>query len=110
MITEQYVTFKTARLLKEVGFNAQCSFIIDEDGNKLYRPTQSLAARWIREEYHIFITTLPILNGWIFDLFDLKKLQYILCGKDSGAKSHESALEAGLQEALRLIIKNKENE
>ena len=45
MITEQYVTFETAKMLKEAGFEAECSFIIDDDGRKLYRPTQALAAR-----------------------------------------------------------------
>lgn len=106
MITEQYVTFKTARLLKEVGFNAHCSFIIDDDGNKLYRPTQELAARWIFEMHGMFIEDYILING---------KFSYRLFikGRCNIADRHkiydtiQECLEEALQEALRLIIKTK---
>ena len=45
MIEESYVSFDTAKMLKEVEFEAECGFIVDDDGRKLYRPTQALAAR-----------------------------------------------------------------
>lgn len=44
MITEQHASFDTAKMLKEAGFEAECHFIIDYDGHRLYRPTQVLAA------------------------------------------------------------------
>lgn len=110
MIIEQYVTFETAKMLKEAGFEAECSFIIDDDGRKLYRPTQALAARWLREVHHIFIMLTPVIKGWLYDLFDLKKHQYILCNEESFSEQYEEAFETALQETLRLIIKNKEDE
>lgn len=110
MITEQYVTFETARLLKEARFEAECSFIIDDDGRKLYRPSQQLAARWLREVHHISIILTPMEDGWMYDLFAIKKYQYIILSKDAGIVTYETAFEKALQEALQLIIKNKRNE
>ena len=105
MIEESYVSFDTARMLKEAGFEAECGFIVDDDGRKLYRPTQALAARWLREEHNIFIQLNPTFDGWLLDLFDLKKHQYILTNKDANADSYEQAFEDGLREAIKLIKK-----
>lgn len=107
MITEQYVTFETARLLKKAGFEAECSFIIDDDGRKLYRPTQQLAARWLREVHRIAIILTPMTDGWMYDLYDFKKYQYIILSKDAGIVTYETAFEEALQETLRLIIKKQ---
>ena len=66
MIFEQFVSFETAKLLKEVRFNCRCRKWYEWKGGKLDEweadaacnwntdkdayscPTQSLAARWIR--------------------------------------------------------------
>lgn len=45
MIEESYVSFDTAKMLREVGFKANCDFILDDNQERLYRPTQVLAAR-----------------------------------------------------------------
>lgn len=122
MITEQYVTFQTAQLLKEAGFNVPvrtqyshrgnvwCSekpndYNSDKTSPTLSRPTQQLAARWLREAHNILLILNPVLQGWIYDLYDLKKHQYILCNEDAFTENYEEAYEAALQEALRLIIK-----
>ena len=68
------------------------------------------SSRWLREVYHIYITPQPTMQGWMFDLFDLRRHQYILCGKYVYAGSYEEALEEGMEEALELIIKIKRNE
>ena len=122
MITEQYVTFETARMLKEAEFGEVCHSFYEESSGTAWdmterssmmsgwlpRPTQALASRWLREEHHISILITPLLDGWMVDLFDLKKYQYILCNKDTMADTYEEALEDGLQEALQVIIKRKE--
>lgn len=122
MITEQYVSFDTAKMLKEAEFGEVCHSFYDESSGTAWnmterasmmsgwlpRPTQALAARWLREEHHISILITPLLDGWMVDLFDLVKYQYILCNKDTMADTYEEALEDGLQEALRVIIKRKE--
>lgn len=121
MITEQYVTFQTAQLLKEAGFDIPCKRLFLKDGcpgitaeeenhndatcNAYSRPTQALAARWLREVHHIFIMLTPVIKGWLYDIFDLKKHQYILCNEEAFSEQYEEAFEEALQEALRLIIK-----
>lgn len=107
MITEQYVSFKTARLLKEAGFNGECNFIIDDDGCKLFRPTQQLAARWLREVHGIFIMISLASDGFEYNLYDLlMKLPAVHLGCTK-AGSYEAALERGLQDSLRQILKSK---
>lgn len=66
MIEESYVSFDTAKLLKEVGFEAECGFIVDDDERKLYRPTQALATRWLREVHRIVVDVTfipPLFDG-----------------------------------------------
>ena len=113
-ITESYVSFETSQLLKKAGFSIRCESWYDSSGCKngdyksYQRPTQQLAARWIREVCHISIILTPAFGGgWILDLIDLEKHQYILCNKQADTIAYESALEAGLQECLDIIIKNK---
>ena len=122
MIEESYVSFDTAKMLKEAGFREltkthysnrgkvwetalPADYNDDFNCNTCNRPTQALAARWLREEHNIFIQLNPTFDGWLFDLFDLKKHQYILTNKDANADSYEQALEDSLQEAIKLIKK-----
>lgn len=79
---EQYVSFETAKMLKEAGFDCKCSayYHCKEDGrNRLYislgctnddlayniltnfqyeylAPTQALAAKWLRGKYGIYVS------------------------------------------------------
>lgn len=122
MITEQYVTFETARLLKEAGFDEICDTFYSSNVGAPYllrsrnseldkkhysRPTQALASRWIREVHHIFIMLSPVIKGWLYDLFDIKNHQYILCNEEAFSEQYEEAFEEALQETLRLIIKKQ---
>ena len=68
-ITEDYVSFETAKLLKEKGFDEYCpksyfkmNKTLKESGfsewekvNELKAPTQSFAMKWLREVHKIFI-------------------------------------------------------
>lgn len=117
MIEEQYVSFDTAKLLKEAGFEAECGFIVDDDGRKLYRPTQALAARWLRETHGIHVSsnifmdsandadgnTVDEWNFWSYDLFD--NSGRIIEESDDRYDSYEEAIEAGLKHCLELIKK-----
>ncbi len=74
MITEDYVSFETAKLLKEKGFDEECSFAFYKDGrivdrydsefsyNYYDRPTLQMAMKWLREEHqlHISVDVAPI--------------------------------------------------
>lgn len=67
MITEDYVSFETAKLLKEKGFNEDSWFHYDNDGDivtrgyRLNRPddipawTHQMAMKWLREVHNIDI-------------------------------------------------------
>ena len=76
MITENYVSFETAKLLKEKGFNAEIDTYYSPEGEfkiwcpnglksylsnegtetwwwKCIAPAQSMAMKWLREVHHI---------------------------------------------------------
>lgn len=67
MITEDYVSYEIAKLLKEKGFDTPCrqayfnGLLVDYtmygfcDGELIDCPSQSLALKWLREVYNILI-------------------------------------------------------
>ena len=77
MITEDYVSFETAKLLKKKGFDGlcitayetitgeheveQCSPSSWGELNQVKRPTLQMAMKWLRENYSIHIIGVP--NG-----------------------------------------------
>ena len=107
MIEESYVSFDTAKLLKEAGFEAECGFIVD-DGRKLYRPTQALADKWLREMYNVAIYSLydDDMEQWFY-VIDAFTKNPVINGFQSGSEydDYESAFEDGLREAIKLIKK-----
>lgn len=77
MIEEAYVSFETAKLLKEKGFNEGCTsyFISDNEialisnrrdfnnhGVYLSAPTQQMAMRWLREIFKLYISTVTYIT------------------------------------------------
>ena len=76
MITEDYVSFETAKLLKEKGFDEVCfryaeSKGIYESGNWTVAnvtgggigvPTLQMAIKWLREVHHYYIQVM--LDSW----------------------------------------------
>lgn len=76
MITEDYVSFETAKLLKEKGFDVECCSYYREanknikpsmstgpanwnsDNFLLSCPTLQMVMKWLREEKHIFIRVI----------------------------------------------------
>ena len=111
MIEESYVSFETARMLKEAGFEADCDFIMDDDGKRLYSPTQSLAARWLREKHRIALDVAfipPSVDGDVWQYFVGEMYDMIWEGVyETGRQyaTYAQAMEAGLQEAIKLIKK-----
>lgn len=131
MIEESYVSFDTAKLLKEVGFDVPCRdfFTIEDDGNVVItearscrehnsfedcfisRPTQALAARWLREVHDTFVKMERVGNFdgkefrfyWSYSLISVSTA----CLKSiSGGRydSYEEALEEGIVQVLERII------
>lgn len=121
---EQLISFETAKLAKEkgfgVGFTTQYCYSSDNDGlhianfdnavktkpDELFlAPTQSLLQKWLREKYHLFVCVahnsleshFPMIQLLDIDGSLLKGPPYL-----KNYKTHEEALEIGLQEALKL--------
>lgn len=125
-ITEDYVSYETARLLKEKGFDVPCLahwFIGNEAHEKfsdypfnwnevksdldwLSRPTQQMAMKWLREVHKLHI--------WVdYSSFDFNdKLPYLwniretkIEGTYWGGTYHKSC-EQACEEAIRYCLEN----
>ena len=113
MIEESYVSFETARLLKEAGFDVPCDNYYDKDGFfrgdfKAYMcPTQALAARWLREARHYVICAWLAIEEkkWFYAYGDTDDmfLTYDYAISDAIYDTYEEAMEAGLKNCLELI-------
>ena len=118
MIQESFVTFDTAKMLKEVGFDLPVNTSYSEDRkpeydlfpdnfnrfqDKFSRPTQALAARWLREVHHIDIV-VDVVNEkeYCCDIYQNKQRESIA---ESINPSFEEVLEDGLKYSLELIKK-----
>lgn len=83
MITEDYVSFKTAKLLKEKGFNEYCRAFRSPSGNLFYSydiknfedgktiggaitaPTLQMAMKWLREIHNLSVEVYRTACGYI---------------------------------------------
>ena len=103
------ITFKTVKLAKEKGCNLEnctCGGYPDCICSDK-RISQSLLAKWLREEYNLHIT---INVGLPHNCFIMYYSNVIKFGKHHKSKfksefykTYEDAYEIGLQEALKLI-------
>lgn len=128
MIEEQYVSFETAKLLKEAGFDVPCKTYYEIEDSEVVRkygvskhdyngmedtvcsrPTQALAARWLREVYHyaVCVWFSKDHEKWFYAHGDMNNIMfntdYLI--SEFVYDSYEQALEAGLREAVKLIKK-----
>ena len=133
MLTEQYVSYGTAKLLEEKGFDVQCGnayyngILVDYTlfgmclgGEFIYAPTQQMAMRWLREAHNIVICaelanendkgntdyTNPDRWHWFFDLTNEKG---VVIAPESDYilnefDSYEDAVEAAIQYCLTNLI------
>lgn len=125
MIEEQFVSFDTACMLKESGFNISCRYSYDNVGGFRWLkireptpiewipcPTQALAARWLREVHRISVNAAfmaPSTNIDVWQYF-IGKMDDMVCPGDFETSertyaTYEQAMEVGLQEAIKLIKK-----
>ena len=124
MIEERYVSFETAQMLKEAGFDVPCNSQYTDNGfgwsdldkvnyneyeTSYSRPTQSLAAKWLREKHRIALDVAfipPSVDGDVWQYFVGEMDDMIWEGEyETGRKyaTYEQAMEAGLQEAIKLV-------
>ena len=130
MITEDYVSFATAQLLKEKGFDGKdtedCFAFYKENGeidflqtfgdiadynpeNSVLCPTLQMAMKWLRETHKWSIQVFPVFDTlkWCYDIYKLKIQKYLsrpdlLSNVDY--HTYEEACEAALTYCLENLI------
>ena len=128
---EELITFETAKLAKDKGFNIWCnqrynyglrdSSLIGKlehspypppkgikiDSNQIFAPTQSLLQKWLREKYDLHITIdKEFTDGdyFIRILIPDKNGKYSNRTRNiKSCKTYEEALEVSLKKSLELI-------
>lgn len=131
MISEDYVSFEVAKLLKEKGFDERCFSFYWSDGSldanshdkktnlrnstssNPVAPTLQMAMKWLRENFNINPVPYALSLGWAFDIFDLSNRDITGCKKifsmDLPSKSecynsYEEACEAAIRYTLENLI------
>lgn len=129
-MTEELVTLETAKLLKEKEFNWKCEHTIscdniirrysipqsmsccteiDNEPVEFLCPVLYVAQKWLRETKNIHICVYNCACGYGYEISKANNGTHIVSsvyeGPNDGGKwdVYEDALEAGLQEALKLI-------
>ena len=125
-ITEDYVSFETAKLLKEKGFDVKCNecyaYFADDDIRVLNleqrKPAQLLsenrypcitlqmAMKWLREVHNIVIVVTPSMFWGKYNAHIYEKDNEYPIGFDGGSlcSSYEEACESAIKYCLENLI------
>ena len=124
-MTETYVSFDVAKLLKEKGFDEHCFGAYTETnhnitmftgqiknseyGDAMYTaPTHQMTMAWLREVHHIFIeigTSIDLNGDYHFRYAILnKECKYVRRGYTSFDWNYEDAVEAAIKYCLESLI------
>ncbi len=134
MITEDYVSFETAKLLKEKGFDEECSCFynnidygtpgLEVDGQLYYKnsalddeeyaaPTLQMAMKWLREVHRLHVEVVPnpfnfehqdIQDGWGCEVTHLSDLSYD--GNYEFFQKKYSTYEEACEAAIKYCLEN----
>ena len=122
MITEDYVSFETAKLLKEKGFDEICNTAYETITNKheveqcsssswgklnqVKRPTLQMAMKWLREVHKIEVRVIydNDKSSWYGTCNPMCEFSQILLGFDCKSNSYEEACEAAIKYCLENLI------
>lgn len=125
MITEDYVSFEVAKLLKKKGFDEECWEYYDNNKNfKSFRivrcnydnipykdayiaPTFQMAMKWLRENYKLHIEvgfTDFHPKGYKCKIYFIDDRFFTVEHKKDGFLSYEEAVEAALKYCLTKVI------
>jgi hypothetical protein len=120
MITEDYVSFETAKLLKEKGFDEATYHDYNDNGSRWFEevlvchnsqggiacPTLQMAMKWLREVHKIYIEI-----GVSIDLLGNPHFNYSIVNKDGkyfreGYTSFEWEYEKACEAAIKYCLEN----
>ena len=128
MITEDYVSFETAKLLKEKGFDEKCThffknenYLVDMEYSNYHHvqnhelideytaPTLQMAMKWLREVHHLEIylehDAIQENNNWWYQIGKYTKgCIFILHESHSDYPTYEGACETAIKYCLENII------
>lgn len=121
MITEDYVSFETAKLLKEKGFDEPTTKSYYTEGfeipmkfshdllpciktNEFLCPTHQMVLKWLREVHKYFIGIGFKKGSYLFIIKDIKKKLEIGIS-DKEFITYEEACEAAIEYCLINLIK-----
>ena len=130
MITEDYVSFETAKLLKEKGFDEEIETLIRPDGSiyfldenntfssvrhikiknsdiNIYSdsvscPTLQMAMKWLRKEHGLFIRVTEDITGSIFE-WSVYQKSYGCRMSTYVEDSYEKACETAIKYCLKIL-------
>lgn len=122
-LCEDYVSFETAKLLKEKGFTANIHGMYDHDGKfceatftnvepyySCYAPTLQMAMKWLRKEHNLCIEPYRTACGYLCTISKIPTGSEIYGQKyegddeDSGQfTTYEKACEAAIKYCLNNI-------
>ena len=136
MVEEDYVSFETAKLLKEKGFDEDIARVVNEEGEidylgsfqpslaYLYHswykcPTLQMAMKWLRDEKHYYIQVM--MDGWAcgghsgyYVVIQKTDSDFEMMLQDAVDEvfyqTYEEACEAAIKYCLENLIKNEEEE
>lgn len=113
MITEDYVSFEVAKLLKEKGFDVYTSTRYDYDGgfhsrgdyligdSDISAPTHQMAMKWLREMHKVFFCVhpdYPISKDYMVEFYDE--------GRPSRCFGNYQTYEEAIESALKYLLEN----
>jgi hypothetical protein len=117
MITEDYVSFEIAKLLKEKGFHEDCkcqygkggsiSWTSCNNGNvtTFARPTIQMTMKWLREVHNIDIFPWKIGKGiYSCAIFNSNTGQDLSSNKDFPSEKYEETVESAIKYCLENLI------
>ena len=115
MIKEDYVSFETAKLLKEKGFDVNCYTHYSSDGQNVYynyqtpsdginRPTLQMAMKWLREVHNFHIRIDRASKYWNYTIRKLKLFGTNDLSYNVDFNTYEKACEAAVKHCLEKLI------
>lgn len=124
-MTEDYVSFESAKLLKEKGFDEKCRALytvwFDEEvegptedraenwniePRYFSAPTLQMAMKWLREKYSLEIYPYHNFNSkWWYEIIKCpNSVAEHECGKDEELDTYEQACKAAIKYCLENLI------
>ncbi len=113
IITEDFVSFEVAKLLKEKGMNKSCfKHYVQKNNNDgtseaVTVCTLQMAMKWLREVHNLFIQITVDFSDGVYPMYDVCVVNLAICTSivvnGYNRYSYKEAVEASLKHALNLI-------